>query len=151
GGEPPFFVQRLLTEYHGTVQAARKSPEDPVDPSLRELISKQFRLSPSYIADLPILQIVYGYQVGTSNLEAAKVRTFDRGWDSVALTHRMRTEAALFDLDPRAVAAWVSKRMKTTIDELALHKMLIRPDAGEQVGASNTKQQVYQIVESLLH
>jgi hypothetical protein len=151
GGEPKFIIQRSLTEYHGTEQAAIKSPEDPLNQSLRKLILQKFHLFPRYIADLPILQIVYGYQVGTSNLEEARVRTFDRGWDSAALTNRMRTEAALFDLDPTAVASWISAIVGASLDELTLHKMLIQPEISDKEKGVGQQEEVYQLVETLLH
>ncbi|MCL4295575.1 MAG: hypothetical protein KJ077_07600 [Anaerolineae bacterium] len=149
GREPSPIVQRLLAEYHGTELAADKSPDDPLDSHLRQLILGRFHLTPRYVANLPILQIVYGYQVGTNNLQGAKVLTFDRGRESVALTHRMETEAGLFDLSPAAVAAWVSRKLGVAISELSLHKMLIRQDAGG--GAGGQEEEVYQLVETLLH
>src|SRR6266567_7152122 len=57
GGDPPFIIQRLLTEYHGTQEAAERTPKNPLNHSLRTLISERFHLFPRYIADLPILQI----------------------------------------------------------------------------------------------
>lgn len=151
GGEPHFIIQRLLTEYHGTQKAAERTPKDPLNQSLRTLISERFHLSPRYIADLPILQIVYGYQVGKTSLEEARVRTFDRGWDSVALTHAMSTEAALFDLNPAAVASWVSAKVGARIDELTLHKILIQSDAPNKGKDASQESKVYQLVEILLH
>lgn len=151
GGEPDILVKRSLAEYHGTQQAATKSPEDPLNQSLRQLIFGKFHLSPRYIADLPILQILYGYQVGTSNAEEARVRTFDRGWDSVALTHRMKTEAALFDLDASSVASWVSAKVGASIGETTLHKMLIQYESGRAENASSQAATIYQALEKLLH
>lgn len=146
GGEPDYNIQQLLAEYHGTDQAAEHSASSPLNAYLRGRIQSRFRLVPRYIANLPVLQMIYGYQVGTSRPAEAKVRTFDRGWESAVLAHRQVTEAGLFDLDPGAVVVWVNARHGTTLDVLALHKLLIRPEARGAEGA-----QIYADVTILLH
>lgn len=145
GGEPEFQIQRLLSEYYG-VSREVKAAQDPLDPNLRSMIRREYHLDPHYIPSLHILQMVYGYQVGSSNLRIAKVRTFDRGPESAVLAHRTETEAALFDLDAHAVSSWLARRLGREISELDLQKMLMRPETSGKLGA-----EVYGLVETLLH
>lgn len=145
GGEPKENIRQSLGEYHGTEQAVSKSPKNPLDSGLAKLILKKFSITARYISNLPILQMVYGYQVGTSDPEKGKIRTFDRGLESVVLTHRLETEAALFDLDPERVVVWLNNRLGINIDEGELYKMLLRPEISEEA------QSVYDVIVALLH
>jgi hypothetical protein len=144
GGEPEFGIQTMLAEYKGVADQA-SSTQDPLSTFIRNSIFTKFHLSPRYISNLPIMEMIYGYQVGTSRA-SAKIRTFDKsGYESVVLAHRTETEAALFDLDPATLATWVGAKVGQSIDVLALQKMLIRPEADA------TSQEVYDSVEALLH
>lgn len=145
GGEPELSVQRLLAEYRGTEQASSSSLANVLDDALAGLIARKFSITPLYISSLPVLQMVYGYQVGSSNVEKAKLRTFDRGWDSIVLTHRMKTEAALFQVSPSAALSWVNSKLGSNFNEVTLHKMLLRP------GTDKEAQRVNELLESLLH
>jgi hypothetical protein len=144
GGEPDFAIQTLLAEYNGVNERANATL-DPLNTAMRSIIFAKYHLSPRYISSLPIMEMIYGYQVGSSRV-TAQVRTFDKsGWESIVLTHRTETEAALFDLDPSTLAAWVGAKVGRSLDVLTLQKMLIRPEADD------TSQAAYNHVEALLH
>lgn len=145
GGEPDYETQLVLAEYAGTERAIEQTLRDPLDSQLRKLIFQRFRITPRYIANLPILQMVYGYQVGTSDINVAKIITFDRGWESVVLVHRLKTEAALFELEPDSLATWVSRQVGQNINKILLQTMLIRPES-HALGT-----QIYDFVQQLIH
>jgi hypothetical protein len=146
-GEPDESIQRSLAEFHGTQLTAASVHRDPLAPYLRRKILEKFHVSPRYIPNLKILQVVYGYQVGKSDLEQAIVRTFDQGFESIALVHRMATEAALFEVDPSAITAWINRRLGLDLDPATLRKVLLRKESCPQLPGD----EIYELAETLLH
>ncbi len=141
GGTPSYDTQMALAEYGGVDAQAKRLSRSPLNSYFRKQIVSRYHITPRYIPALPLMEMVYGYQVGSSN-SRARVRTFDRGWDSVVLCHRTTTEAALFDLDPAELAKWVGRKLNRELDKLELQRMLMRPESNHVA---------YGYVDTLLH
>ena len=145
GAEPIPEIQSSLAEYSGASKQAAKSP-DPVDKGLRAIILQAFHLNPRYVDNLRIQRMVYGYRIGSSSADQARINLFDDRTTKHVLTSPITTEAALFDLDAIRLVAWLNVRHAAGLDELELHRRLLTVSDAPQ-----SQDPIYRDVETLLH
>lgn len=152
GNEPNDEIKRLLAEYDGSVSAVKEA-ELRMEDDFKELVlrirnnvSQEFKIYPKYIDNLSLETILYGYQVGSSDMGKARILTFDQRLESYLIALKIKTEAILFELDLGQVSKWIESCIGREISSIDLSKHLI----GIELEHMATDE-IYKITETLLH
>lgn len=128
-----------LSEYMGARENI--APDGGRPPGESALLERNFGVRVNYLGQLPLVTMVYGYLVGSTNEEISKLQLFDAGLGNYnILTHCYESEALLIELMPEKVVEWLAKRGHK-IDVDSLRRILLTQRLSE----------TYQLVRDLLH
>ncbi len=101
----------ILRDYEG---ARRSEPQDlaTLRPEHAQHLAKEFGVRASFLKKgISIVDITYGYLVGSSDPERATFQPFSGlGEDVPLLGEKLDTEAILFELDPQHILDWLLQR-----------------------------------------
>ncbi len=141
-GEISFNVRRLLSEYKGAT--SHIAFDGKLSEAEASKVEKDFGLKLFYLDRIPLVTMVYGYLVGSTDEANSKLQLFDAGYGNYnVLTRCYESEALLVELSPARVVNWLNKSGKE-LDEKSLRKILLT-SSGDCAG------DIPSAVKTLLH
>ncbi len=121
-----------LTDLAGLWQRKDVVGRMNTDTDTAKVLSEMFKLQAWYCDGIPIIDVVFGSLIGSSDKQSAMLRLIDGGTASekLAFVRPFTTEGILFQLEPSRVQEWLSANGREIEGDLRRHLLRVtNPEA----------------------
>jgi hypothetical protein len=139
-GERPVLADEASDQLRNFAGAsAARTPGIDLDDDERAILGRDYAVQAQYLDGLAVLQMCFGYSVGSADPATAKLMLFPlAGGRYGVLTRRQTTEGILFQLDVERVRSWLRDDAQARDSDALKTRFLAAPAGDRAIGRVQT-------------